>query len=87
MGEFIALLDDEDVWEVDCLCGGFVLLLILEGEDIVLGDDAPSAEIVMLVPSPGLEDARLLLQKALVQDAAHLLLELLLADRHLLLIP
>lgn len=84
MGDLVALLDDEDVGEVDDLCWGFVFVLLLEGEEVVLGYDAPSAEGRRDVPAPGLEDSGLFLEEALVQDAAHLLLELLLADRHLL---
>lgn len=86
MGDLVAFLDDEDVREVDGLCWGLVFVLLLEGEEVVLGYHAPPAEGRRDVPAPGLEDSGLFLEEALVQDAAQLLLELLLADRHLLLI-
>lgn len=45
MGDLVALLDDEDVGQVDDLGWRLVLALLLEGEEVVLGDDAPPAEV------------------------------------------
>lgn len=45
MGDLVALLDYEDVGQVDGLCRGLVLPLFLEGEEVVLGDDAPATEV------------------------------------------
>jgi hypothetical protein len=44
MGEFVAVGDGLDVGEEDCFGGTGAVVLVLEGEEVVVGEHAPPAE-------------------------------------------